>query len=84
MGIEVREGGKKEEVLVLHYADSAKLFVPLAHVHMVSRYVGVGGKAPSLSKLTETRWKKTRKPARRRASRTSPCACSASRRNGRR
>jgi len=62
-GIEVREGGKKEEVLVLHYADSAKLFVPLAHVHMVSRYVGVGGKAPSLSKLTETRWKKTRATA---------------------
>ena len=63
MGIEVRDGGKKEEVLVLHYADSAKLFVPLAHVHMVSRYVGVGGKAPSLSKLTETRWKKTRATA---------------------
>ncbi|MBK8091430.1 MAG: transcription-repair coupling factor [Verrucomicrobiaceae bacterium] len=63
MGVEVRDGGKKEEVLVLHYADSAKLFVPLAHVHMVSRYVGVGGKAPSLSKLTETRWKKTRATA---------------------
>jgi transcription-repair coupling factor (superfamily II helicase) len=62
-GIEVREGGKKEEVLVLHYAEGAKLFVPLAHVHMVSRYVGVGGKAPSLSKLTETRWKKTRATA---------------------
>jgi transcription-repair coupling factor (superfamily II helicase) len=62
-GIETREGGKKEEVLVLHYADSAKLFVPLAHVHMVSRYVGVGGKAPSLSKLSENRWQKTRKTA---------------------
>jgi transcription-repair coupling factor (superfamily II helicase) len=62
-GIETREGGKKEEVLVLHYADSAKLFVPLAHVHMVSRYVGVGGKAPSLSKLSENRWQKSRKTA---------------------
>jgi len=62
-GIEVREGGKKEEVLVLHYAEGAKLFVPLAHVHLVSRYVGVGGKAPSLSKLSEQRWKKTRQTA---------------------
>ncbi len=62
-GIEVREGGKKEEVLVLHYAEGAKLFVPLAHVHLVSRYVGVGGKAPSLSKLSEQRWKKTRATA---------------------
>ncbi|MBL9178999.1 MAG: transcription-repair coupling factor [Verrucomicrobiaceae bacterium] len=62
-GLEVREGGKKEEVLVLHYAEGAKLFVPLAHVHMVSRYVGVGGKAPSLSRLSEARWKKTRATA---------------------
>lgn len=62
-GIEVREGGKKEEVLVLHYAEGAKLFVPLAHAHMVSRYVGVGGKAPALSKLSEQRWKKTRATA---------------------
>lgn len=62
-GVEVRDSGKKEEVLVLHYAEGSKLFVPLANVHMVSRYVGVGGKAPSLSKLSEARWKKTRQTA---------------------
>jgi len=62
-GIEVRDSGKREEVLVLHYAESAKLFVPVAHAHMVTRYVGVGGKAPALSKLSEARWQKTRKSA---------------------
>jgi transcription-repair coupling factor (superfamily II helicase) len=62
-GVEVRDSGKKEEVLVLHYAEGSKLFVPLANVHMVSRYVGVGGKAPSLSKLSEARWQKTRQTA---------------------
>lgn len=62
-GIETRESGKKEEVLVLHYAEGARLFVPLANAHMVSRYVGVGGKAPALSKLSEARWQKTRKTA---------------------
>lgn len=62
-GIEVREGGKKEEVMVLHYAEGARLFVPLSNAHMVSRYVGVGGRAPSLSKLSEARWQKTRKQA---------------------
>jgi len=62
-GVEVRDTGKREEVLVLHYADSGKLFVPVAHTHMVTRYVGVGGKAPALSKLSEARWQKTRKSA---------------------
>lgn len=62
-GIETRDTGKKEEVLVIHYAESARLFVPLAQVHMVSRYVGVGGRAPVLSKLSEARWQKTRKNA---------------------
>ncbi len=62
-GVEVREGGKREEVLVLHYAEGSKLFVPVAHTHMVTRYVGVGGKAPALSKLSEARWQKTRKNA---------------------
>lgn len=64
-GIQTRTspGGKKEEVLVLHYADEAKLFVPVAQAHMVTRYVGVGGKAPALSKLGGASWQKTRKSA---------------------
>ena len=62
-GVEVRDSGKREEVLVLHYAEGAKVFVPVAHTHMVTRYVGVGGKAPALSKLSEARWQKTRKSA---------------------
>jgi len=64
-GIETRTSpsGKKEEVLVLLYADQAKLFVPVAQAHMVTRYVGVGGKAPALSKLGGASWQKTRKSA---------------------
>jgi len=64
-GVETRTtpGGKKEEVLVLHYADESKLFVPVVQAHMVSRYVGVGGRAPALSKLGGGSWHKTRKSA---------------------
>ncbi len=64
-GIETRTSpsGKKEEVLALHYADQAKLFVPVVQAHMVTRYVGVGGKAPALSKLGGASWQKTRKSA---------------------
>lgn len=65
VGIQTRTtpSGKKEEVLVLNYADEAKLFVPVVQAHMVTRYVGVGGRAPALSKLGGASWQKTRKSA---------------------
>ena len=59
-GIEVRGGARREEVMVIRYADEAKLFVPVAQAHLVARYVGVGGRAPSLNKLGDARWAKTR------------------------
>nr|WP_184206116.1 transcription-repair coupling factor [Prosthecobacter dejongeii] len=59
----ISPGGRREEVLVLHYADEAKFFVPVAQAHMVTRYVGVGGKSPALSKLGGASWQKTRKSA---------------------
>jgi len=64
-GVETRTApsGRKDEVLVLHYADESKLFVPVVQAHMVSRYVGVGGRAPALSKLGGNSWQKTRKGA---------------------
>ena len=65
-GIEVRgDGQHREEVLVLRYADQAKLYVPTSQAHLVSRYVGVGGSAPSLNKLGDKRWATTRKNAER-------------------
>ncbi len=63
-GLEQRSaGGRSEEVLVLHYAEGAKLFVPVAQAHQVSRYVGIGGRAPTLSKLGGGAWQKTRRSA---------------------
>jgi len=64
-GIEVREGVKREEVMVIRFADQAKLFVPLSQAHLVSRYVGVGGRSPALNKLGDARWGKTRAQAER-------------------
>ncbi len=61
--IEVREVDRKDEVLVLQYAEGGKLFVPLSQAHMISRYVGVGGRKPTLSKIGDGRWAKTRKSA---------------------
>lgn len=61
VGIDVREGDRREEVLVIRYAEEAKVFVPVSQSHLITRYVGVGGKAPPLSKLGGARWQLTRK-----------------------
>lgn len=62
LDIEERESkGQKEEVLVIEYADDAKLYVTLDNAHLVSRYVGVGKSVPKLSKLGSGRWGKIKK-----------------------
>jgi len=45
-----------QEVLVLEFADEAKLYVPLEQAYLVSRYVGAGKKSPLLSSLGDGRW----------------------------
>ena len=45
-----------QEVLVLEFADEAKLYVPLEQAYLVSRYVGAGKKSPPLSSLGDGRW----------------------------
>src|SRR4029453_4258139 len=44
-----------QEVLVLEFADEAKLYVPLEQAYLVSRYVGAGKKSPPLSSLGDGR-----------------------------
>ena len=55
--------GKEEEVLTLEFDDGARLYVPLEQSFLVSRYVGVGKKAPTLSSLGDARWAKAKKNA---------------------
>jgi transcription-repair coupling factor (superfamily II helicase) len=45
-----------QEVLVLEFADDAKLYVPLEQAYLVSRYVGAGKKSPPLSSLGDGKW----------------------------
>jgi transcription-repair coupling factor (superfamily II helicase) len=55
--------GKEEEVLTLEFDDGARLYVPLEQSFLVSRYVGVGKKAPALSSLGDARWARAKKNA---------------------
>ena len=52
-----------KDVLVLEFADEAKLYVPLEQAYLVSRYVGVGKKSPPLSSLGDGKWARAKKNA---------------------
>ena len=52
-----------QEVLVLEFADEAKLYVPLEQAYLVSRYVGVGKKSPRLSSLGDAKWMRAKRNA---------------------
>ncbi len=52
--------GHETEFLVLEYAESGKLYVPMAGAHLVSRYIGAHEEIPTLSTLGTNRWQRTR------------------------
>jgi transcription-repair coupling factor (superfamily II helicase) len=52
----VTKSPTEQEVLVLEFADEAKLYVPLEQAYLVSRYVGAGKKSPPLSSLGDGKW----------------------------
>ena len=55
--------GKTEEVLVVAFADEARLYVPVEQSFLISRYVGVGKRNPPLSTLGDPKWAKAKKSA---------------------
>ncbi|MFA4944180.1 MAG: transcription-repair coupling factor [Lentisphaeria bacterium] len=60
---EVETGGRLQEALELEFADSARLFVPLDQIHLVSRYVGGSKRLPQLSRLSGAAWRHAREAA---------------------
>jgi len=55
--------GTSEQVLVLHFANEARLYVPLEQSGLITRYVGIGRKNPPLSELGDGKWARARKNA---------------------
>ena len=56
-------GGIKAEYLLLNYANTAKLYVPVTSLHLISRYVGGADENAPLHKLGNEAWAKTRQKA---------------------
>ena len=57
----VDRGEFAEEQMVLEFAEGAKIYVPIAKVDLVQKYVGGGKVAPALSKIGSTTWEKRKR-----------------------
>lgn len=56
-------GGVTTEYLTIEYAKEAKLYVPVASLHLISRYSGGGSAQPPLHNLGTETWSKARQKA---------------------
>ncbi|MEM7292149.1 MAG: transcription-repair coupling factor [Pseudomonadota bacterium] len=56
-------GGNRTEFLTLSYAGNDKLYVPVASLHLISRYSGASADSAPLHKLGGDQWQKIRRRA---------------------
>ncbi|HEX6539028.1 MAG TPA: transcription-repair coupling factor, partial [Candidatus Dormibacteraeota bacterium] len=55
------DSGAAHEYMLLEYADSDRLFVPVEHLDRVDRYIGGAESRPSLSRLGSGEWERTKR-----------------------
>ncbi len=62
LGIEKKPNaqGVEQEFFLIEYAENSKLYVPLHHAHLITKYIGSGSEIPKLHTLGNSRWKKLR------------------------
>ena len=60
---EITVGGQLQEALAIEYADEARLYVPVAQAHLLTRYVGVGKRGIPLHQLGGKRWDREKQAA---------------------
>jgi len=52
----ITTNGRTEEFLMLRFANRAVLYVPVSDIHLIQKYIGVGPRRPSLSRLGGMGW----------------------------
>jgi len=55
--------GQDNEFLLLQYADSAKLYIPVTSLHLISRYTGADENHAPLHRLGNEQWQKAKRKA---------------------
>ncbi|MDH5325671.1 MAG: transcription-repair coupling factor [Gammaproteobacteria bacterium] len=67
-GLQVLQvGATEQEFLTLEYAGKDKLYVPVASLHLISRYTGASPETAPLHKLGSPHWEKVKRKAREKA-----------------
>ena len=56
-------GGIVQEYLILEFAGSDKLYVPVTHLHLIGRYSGINPEHAPLYKLGNQQWSKSKQKA---------------------
>ena len=59
----IEHDGQAEEFLTLEYANESKLYVPVASLHLISRYTGAEESTAPLHKLGNEQWQKAKRKA---------------------
>jgi transcription-repair coupling factor (superfamily II helicase) len=59
----LKQNGSAQEVVVLEFENDSRLYVPFEQAFLVSRYVGIGKRFPTLSTLGDNRWGRAKKAA---------------------
>ncbi|MFA7369574.1 MAG: transcription-repair coupling factor [Kiritimatiellales bacterium] len=61
MGLmEMEMAGRRQEMLLIEYAEGARIYLPTGQAHLLTRYVGMGNSAPALHHLKGQRWQNER------------------------
>jgi transcription-repair coupling factor (superfamily II helicase) len=57
---QIERAGRQEDLMLIEYAERAKLYVPLTRLDLVQKYHGAGGPPPQLDRLGGQTWQRTK------------------------
>jgi len=61
MGLmEMEMAGRRQEMLLIEYAEGARIYLPTSQAHLLTRYVGMGNSDPALHNFKGARWQNER------------------------
>ena len=56
----VAQGNRQEDLMMIEYADRAKLYLPLSRLDLVQKHHGAGGRPPALDRMGGQTWEKAK------------------------
>ena len=57
---QIEHAGRREDLMLIEYAERARLYLPLHRLDLIQKYHGAGGKPPPLDRMGGQTWSRTR------------------------